>query len=505
MGEVRHLLVDARPVNHPTARNRGVGQYTLGLLRGLQLVGAPVVALYDSSTESELLEAAVPGVILERLCPATVRRYVVADSWYLATQMMLHPIPLDPVPRLVTDAGLPVAAVLYDVIPERYPELYQVRPQARAQVQLRGMLTRTLDALLAISQFASDTAGDELRFPSGRIRVIGAGVDSAFRSADVPAWPRLAGVLADDSRGVVLMVSGMDARKNTQRMLAAWGMVAPELRAAHRLVVVAAVNSALRSQWQRWANDAGITDSVTFTGGVTDDQMVALHQVATLAIMPSTEEGFGLPVLEAAACGCPVIVSNVSSLPEVLSEPVAEFDPFDTASIARAVERALSDTDHREALLAAGRRAVQRWTWANTGQAVMDSLAQLGPRQHRELRPPQRRVALMGRFDESASGLANTALADALRASPMAPELHLLVDNDGSAQPIGSTPLRFPARALGRSVHRSLFDEIVVLEATATGRRQATAPPRNSLGLSSDSVSDAAGLLTWLGTADEPS
>ncbi len=505
MGELRHLLVDGRPVNHPTARNRGVGQYTLGLLRGLQSVGAPVVALYETDAEAELLHAAIPDLTLERLDPATVRRHVAPDSWYLATQLMLHPIPLDPVPRLITDAGLPVAAVMYDVIPERYPEQYQLQPQARAQVQLRGMLTRTLDALLAISQFAGNTAAEELRFPSERIRVIGAGVGAAFQPAEVPAWPRIEGVLADDGRGVVLMVSGTDARKNTQRMLAAWGLVAPEVRAAHRLVVVAAVNDSLRSQWQAWVNDAGVDTEVTFTGGVTDDEVVALHQVARLAIMPSTEEGFGLPVLEAAACGCPVIVSNVSSLPEVLNETAAEFDPYDTASIARAVERALTDEDHRKVLLAAARRAVERWTWANTGRAVMDSLAQLGPRQHRQLRLPARRVALMGRFDDCTSGRANTALADAFRALPTAPEVHLLVDNDGGAQPIGSAPLRFPARALGRTVHRSLFDRIVVLETNGAGRREATAPSQNSLALSSDSASDAAGLLAWLGMADGPS
>jgi len=502
MGELSHLLVDARAVDHPTARNRGVGQYTLGLLRGLQMVGAPVVALYQSATEAELLEAAIPDLVRAHLGPATVRRYVQPDTWFLATQLMLHPIALDPVPRLITEAGLPVAAVMYDVIPERYPERYQVQPQARAQVQLRGMLTRTLDALLAISQFAGDTAADELRFPAERIRVIGAGVDAAFRPAQAPAWPRLARVLADDGRGVALMVSGTDARKNTQRTLAAWGLVAPEIRASHRLVVAAAVDETLLHQWRRWALEAGVGDDVTFTGGVTDDEMVALHQVATLAIMPSTEEGFGLPVLEAAACDCPVIVSRVSSLPEVLSEPAAEFDPYDAASIAAAIQLALTDVAHRSLLLAAGRRAVERWTWANTGAAVMNSLAELGPRQHRELRPPARRVALIGRFDESENGRANSALADAWRVSPTAPELHLLVDNDGSKRPIGATPLRFPARALGRSVHRSLFDDIVTLTVDRTGHRTAHTDARGPLPLPDQPPQRAANaLLGWLGLA----
>lgn len=505
MGEVRHLLVDARPVDHPTARNRGVGRLTLGVLGGLQRIGAPLTALVATQAEAELVADAVPGITIERWSPQVVRQHTRPDTWFLCTQLMLHPIPLDVVPRTITEAGLPVAAIMYDVIPERYPEQYQIEPNPRAQVKLRGMLTRTLDALLAISQFAGDTAADELRFPAERIRVIGAGVDPAFRPPVTDPWPRLHPALHDDGRLVVLTVSGTDSRKNTERLLRAWGSLTPALRTQHRLVVAAAVNATLLQQWQDWADEVGVADSVTFTGGVTDDQMVALHQVATLAIMPSTEEGFGLPVLEAAACGCPVIVSNVSSLPEVLGEPAAEFDPYDPGSMAEAIDRALTDVDHRELLLAAGRRAVERWTWANTGQAVMVSLAQLGPRQHRQLRPPERRLALLGRFDASESGLANTALADALRALPMAPELHLLVDNDGSEKPIGSSPLRSPARALGRSVHRSLFDEIVVLETTAPGARQAKAPSHNPLGLSSDSASDATGVLAWLGMADEPS
>ncbi len=467
MSEVRRLLVDARPVDHPTARSRGIGRYALGLLDGLQQVDAPVVALYETPAEASLLAAALPGLALRQLVPATVREFATDGTWFVATQLMLHPIPLDPVPSIITEAGLPVAAVMYDVIPERYPEIYQQNPAARAQVQLRGALTRTLDALLAISQFAADTAAQELGFPRERIAMIGAGVDRQF----VPAaqsidetWQRLKITLARDDRGLVVIVAGTDTRKNTERMLRAWGLVSTAVRSQHRLVVVAAVGDALQSQWRMWAQEAGVSHDVVFTGGVTDDEMVALHQVAVLAVMPSTEEGFGLPVLEAAACGCPTITSNVSSLPEVLACSGAEFDPFDIASIAATVERALTDPLLRTELRAAGERAVARFTWANAGTATMNALADLGPRRQRTVRPPSWRVALQGRFDDSKLGRTNTAFAASLRSLPNAPTVTLLVDHAGTSAPTSAGWDRFPSPALGRYVHRSLFDSVIELD-----------------------------------------
>ena len=463
MAEVARLLVDARPVNHPTARDRGIGRYTTGLLDGLSQIDAPVIALYDTDVEAGLLHEAVPTLELRRWSPATIREFTAPDTWYLATQLMLHPLPLDPVPRIITDSGLPVAAVMYDVIPERYPDLYQTRPQARAQVQLRGMLTRTLDALLAISDFAADTAAAELRFPRARIATIGAGAERRFAPATGDPWPRVSRLLESDGRALVLMVSGTDSRKNTQRMIRAWGLVAAAVRATNRLVVVGAVDPTLLQQWHGWAHEAGVYDDVAFIGGVSDDQMVALHQLAALAVMPSLEEGFGLPVLEAAACGCPVITSNTSSLPEVLACPAAEFDPFDTASIATAVEQAITKPAHRATLQAAARLAAERWTWANTAHATLAALEALEPRQQRVLKPVPRRIALQGRFDESPAGLTNTAFADEIRALPEAAEVHLLVEHESLATATHAEVGRFPSLALGRFVHPSLFDEVIQL------------------------------------------
>lgn len=498
MPELRRLLVDGRPINHPTARNRGIGRYTLGLLRGLHDAGAPVVALYESEVEAELLRSSVHGLRLQQLRPATIREHAAEGTWYLATQLMLHPIPLDPVPRIITEAGLPVAAVMYDVIPERYPELYQQRPEARAQVQLRGALARTLDALLAISQFAADTAAAELRFPRERIAVIGAGAEPEFAPATGDPWTVVHGTLSDDGRGVVVTVSGTDGRKNTERLLQAWGLVPPEVRRAHRLVVVGAVGDLLSARWKRCAADAGVSDDVDLVGGLSAEQIVALHQLAVLAVMPSTEEGFGLPVLEAAACGCPVVTSNISSLPEVLAEPAAEFDPFDTSSIALSLHMALVDPVLRSTLRAAGASAAQRWTWANTAAAVVRSLAAIGPLRPRVLRSPPRRIAVIGNFDTSGAGAANTRLAEAIAAMPGGPEVHLLADDALDATPSRTRLLRYPHRALPRSVHPSLFDDTVVFTTDRTGARLARSGTA-TLGLTG-TAADAANLLQWLAT-----
>jgi glycosyltransferase involved in cell wall biosynthesis len=463
---VSTLLVDARPLDHPTARQRGIGRYVTGLLAGLRDIDAPVIALFGSDTEADVLAATVPGITAEPWSPQTVRRHVADGTWYLATQLMLHPIPLDPIPRCITDSHLPVAAVMYDVIPYRYPELYLEEPNARRQADLRAPLTRTIDTLLAISDFAASTAAVELDYPRERISTIGAGVDQKFMPASGDPRQRCRRVLPVDVERYVVAVAGGDERKNTEGLLRAWAHVDRGLGGVSHLVIAAAHTASVRERWQRWAADAQVLDRVVFTGGVDDDELVALFQGAELAVMPSLEEGFGLPVLEAAACGVPAISSNVSSLPEVLDEPEACFDPHDPEAIAAAIVRALTDDTHRSVLLGAGRRAAERWTWPHVAQATLDSLADLGPRWPQRARPPAPRVALAGRFADASSspdrlGRRNTGVLDALRSGGV--DVVALVDNATSPDPTYAAPDRWPVRSVGRFVHPWDFDAILAV------------------------------------------
>ena len=171
-----------------------------------------------------MLAEAIPGLDLHRWSPQVVREHAAPGTWYVATQLMLHPIPLDPIPRVITEARLPVAAVMYDVIPYRFPEQYQVEPNARRQAQLRAPLARTVDALLAISQFAAVTAADELAFPIERIAHDRRRRRAAVRPPpSIRRLPRPTACCPRDVDRYVVAVTGGDERKNTEGLLRAWG------------------------------------------------------------------------------------------------------------------------------------------------------------------------------------------------------------------------------------------------------------------------------------------
>ncbi len=459
----RRLLVDARPLDHPTARQRGIGRYVTGLLRGLADIDAPAVAMVGSAREAAMVADAAPGIEIDTLCRSTIRRRASADTWFVATQLMLHPISLDPIPSCVTEARLPVAAVMYDVIPYRYPELYLDRPAPRRQAPLRAALARTLDLVLAISRFAAETSCDALALDPARIEVIGAGVDDRFRRPSEDPRRVVASIVPDADEPYVVSVTGADERKNTRGLLAAWGRLPAAVRDRHRLVIAAGAPAPLLAEWQAAARSAGCSDRVTFAGAVSDAEMVALLQGARLAVVPSLEEGFGLPVVEAAACGAPVICSDVSSLPDVLDEPAACFDPRDPHSIATAIERALTDDAHRAVLFGAGERAVRRWRWDETARRVVRAVANGRPR-----RPPPRaprvRLALAGPFEESASpiGAVDAAVVEALGRATDA-EIVRLVDVSCSSASTRPAWDRYPAGAAPSLLKAHEFDHVTVV------------------------------------------
>jgi len=123
---------------------------------------------------------------------------------------------------------------------------------------------------------------------------------------------------------------------------------------------------------KRQVENAGLTERVIFTGYLPDDELVTLLNLSTVLVLPSLLEGFGLPAIEAAACGCPVIATKASPLPSLLGDGALYIDPTDPRGLQFALERVLKSAELRQQLKEAGLAAVSQLTWNTAAQQMIE-------------------------------------------------------------------------------------------------------------------------------------
>jgi glycosyltransferase involved in cell wall biosynthesis len=201
-----------------------------------------------------------------------------------------------------------------------------------------------------------------LGIDAGRIRVIGAGISEAFRrpASRDEAFARASEAIAGLERGFLLYVGGIDYRKNVEGLLHAYALLPGELRADHQLAVAFRMSPEQRSLVVGLARRLGILDRLCLPGYVDDPSLIAAYQATDLFVFPSLYEGYGLPVVEAMACGAPVVASGTSAIAE-LTVPEGRFDPTDPPAIAAAIQRALTDPAIAEVLRRASDRPPPTW------------------------------------------------------------------------------------------------------------------------------------------------
>jgi glycosyltransferase involved in cell wall biosynthesis len=168
----------------------------------------------------------------------------------------------------------------------------------------------------------------------------------------------------------VLFVSSLWEYKNCHGLLRAWALARQELP-DHQLVVVGpGRDEKYVAGLHSLADELGISGDLVFTGGVPLEETVCFYQAADVFVYPSLNETFGLPILEAMACGCPVVTSNTSAMPETSGGAAALADPKDPASIARAIVEAAGPA--RDRLRDLGLRRAGQFTWGATAAATLD-------------------------------------------------------------------------------------------------------------------------------------
>jgi glycosyltransferase involved in cell wall biosynthesis len=256
---------------------------------------------------------------------------------------------------------------LHDLIFRLYPETH--KPLNRWFLTLT--MPRFLQAADAVITVSRHTATDAMRFyglDEKKIHVIHEGVNPLFRPASTEAIARVRQKYALPDR-FILSLGTIEPRKNLTALLDAYRT----LRGAGSDVglVFAGKKGWLYEGFFRRLRELGLEDKVVFTGFVDDADLPALYSAAELFVFPSLYEGFGLPVLEAMACGTAVISSNAASLPEVSGDAALLVDPTGVADLAGAIEEVLDNGVHREELEGKGPEQAAKFSWDKAAEQTL--------------------------------------------------------------------------------------------------------------------------------------
>jgi len=347
------IAFDVSPLSHPRT---GVGNYLLGSLRGLLAAAAgrhEVVAFAPVSAHgSRLVEEALDGLDVERRLPALPFAHAWRTAWsrvqrpaaerWLGDFDVLHFSDWMYPPQR---AGVR-ATTIHDLVPLRFPGWTHGRTVRMHAAKYRNA-ARTAHLLLCNSEYTANDVHELLGVEHARIRVAHPGYADVFR-AD--------GERADLGRPYVLTVATLEPRKNLEQLLAAHALLDGELA----LAVAGAEGWGPQPLLDR--------PGVIRLGYVPDQELARLYRGASVFVYPSRFEGFGIPVLEAAASGVPVVASSHASLDEACGDAALRADPENPEEIASAIREALR---HRDELVAKGLEHAARFSWRRQGEVFL--------------------------------------------------------------------------------------------------------------------------------------
>ena len=261
---------------------------------------------------------------------------------------------------------VPLVVTVQDVLAWAHPEWMGRANVAQHRLVLERALPRAA-AVLTPSAFTRAALLARGGLDPERVHVAPLGVESHF----APAPEGVPGAGGDGPAPYLLAVGTLQPRKNLEAALAAFERAA-DAGLGHELVVVGARG------WRDHAVVARVRGSrharrIRLAGFVDDDELVKLYRGADALLFPSRHEGFGLPALEAMACGTPVVAAEAGALPEVVGEAGVLIDPDDHDALANVLLNLLGDGDRRAALRAAGLRRAAAFTWAACAERTVSA------------------------------------------------------------------------------------------------------------------------------------
>lgn len=343
----------------------GLGLYAINLIRALDAYRDDLL-VYTSSPQAlgrlrALVLPATPFARPERGLRGHFMRLIWVQTALRARARAAGiEVLLNTVPEAILGSPIPQVTVVHDLLPLFFPAEYP-----RQQYYFRSLVPRVLRSSRVIVADSESTRQDIVQsygIAPEKIRVIYPGYDPDAYSANGSRHP------GSEEDAYLLYVGNLLPHKNLLSLLDALAILRRRRRA--RLVIRGEGQPAYARAVRERVETLGLGGVVSFQGYATQGALRDLYAGAACLVLPSLREGFGLPVLEAMACGTPVITSSTSSLPEVGGDAALRVDAHDAIDLSEAMYRVLTDTHLREDLRERGLKWVQGFSWRRTAEQM---------------------------------------------------------------------------------------------------------------------------------------
>ena len=363
------ILVDYRPA---LRERTGVGEFVHGLTKALcaETGSSDTITLFSSSWKDRLSPALAAELPSARMADVQIPVRGLVWSWnrlewppveWLAGE---HDVVHSQSPMLIPTTKAARVVTIHDLDFLRHPE--QMAAEIRRDYpRLARSHAARADAIVVSSHYAADEVTRELRVSASRVHVCPPGR---------PDWSASVAARQAVRRGTTILFMGtLNLRKNVGTLLEAYARLRGQVPDAPRLVLAGHATPASQ-RWEARVQEAPLAGHVEITGYVDTARRIELFADARMLVLPSYEEGFGLPVLEAMACGVPVVISSRGSLPEVAGGAAVPIDPDDAEAMAAQMRALLDDS---QAHMAAQRGLLQasRYSWAACAAAARTAYA----------------------------------------------------------------------------------------------------------------------------------
>lgn len=266
--------------------------------------------------------------------------------------------------NILSVAKTPRVITFHDLSFLRHPDFFSWKQKFWHWLQNVKKQAQQAEKIIAVSEFTKNDLVNLLGIPPEKISVIYSGISEEFRKNPLPHTL--------NAKPYILYLGTLEPRKNVPAIIRAFNLLKQKPVFRDWQLVIAGRPGWLFNSIVKEATVSPYKEDIIFRGAVNSAERVSLYNLAKVFVYPSFFEGFGFPPLEAQACGCPVVVSDRTSLPEIMGASALLVNPWKIEDLATAIEQAGMNGELREKLITMGKENVKRFVWSKTARETLE-------------------------------------------------------------------------------------------------------------------------------------